>query len=933
MYAHKPNLPLISLRLALFLALFVGPMAQALPATLAAPAAPVVQGPAVQGPTLSEEITPSEFNGSLLDLPQQTQALQAAQPPRPLKYTPGTRPKGSAPSLDHWIDPILQDTPVGQTMPGLIRSFDGISMASGGSGWPPDTVGDAGYAHYIQAVNTSIAIFDKAAGNLIAAFTFNDFFAGTNTPCDYNNHGDPVVVYDRLAQRWLISDFSINSPYYECIAVSKTNDPVSGGWYFYAVKISTNAINDYPKVGVWNDAYVITFNMFGQPGDVWGGAQVWAFEKARMLNGQKIQAVSFAISAESGYGGLLPSHALSAPAAGSPSYVATVNAPNQLLIWKLQPNWSSPASSTFSTTPYVVSIANYALADSVPQPGVSDLLDSLSPRPMMQLIFRRANGVESLWLNHTVTNRGVGAIRWYEVRSLSGSPTLYQQGTYQPDSNHRWMGSLAVDQDGNLAVGYSISSETIYPGIRYTGRLAGEIPGQLPQGENVLINGSGSQTGVSASNRWGDYSAMSVDPGDDCTFWYTTEYYSVTGANWRTRVGSFKYPSCGQAKGQIQGVVRNAVTNQPVAGALVSAISNSQQMTVLTNELGVYSISLAPDMFSLKAGPLTPGYPTQVSLDNVPLSAGNVTLRDILLEPTPNLVEDSQNVVDPLPGWFNNSYAEPGEQNLYLFNGLRNNGAITATLVSASLESLTPGVVVTDALAAYSDISAGQTSANLTPFRISLASNLTCGQEIQFRKTITNSLKTVTQDFSLRAGIPTARAASYSSAFEGPADWTPGGASPTWGLSDALSHSPSHAWADSPAGNYADNSNQWITSPLFNLSGREGVQVRFWARYALEPGYDYVYLEYSTDGGANWKTGGDGLALINGVQNDWQEIVIDAPQLNQQSQARLRFRLVSDGGVNMDGIYLDDLSITYQPYVCLYGLGQQPGLWLPLVRK
>lgn len=927
MHVCKPNLLLISLRLTLFWALFVGPLAQPRPAVLAAPAAQV------QGPRLSDEITPAEFTGSLLDLPQQPQALQLAQPPQPLKYTPGTRPKGSAPSLDQWIDPILQDTPPGQTMPGLIRSFDGISMASGGSGWPPDPVGDVGEAHYIQAVNTSIAIFDKAGGNAITAFSFNDFFSGTNTPCDYNNHGDPVVVYDRLTQRWLITDFSIGGPYYECIALSKTSDPISGGWYFYAVKISTNAINDYPKVGVWNDSYVITFNMFGQPGDVWGGAQVWAFEKSRMVSGQKVQAVSFAISAESGYGGLLPSHALSAPAAGSPSYVATVSAPNQLLIWKLQPNWSNPASSTFSSTPYIVPVANFALADSVPQPGVSDLLDSLSPRPMMQLIFRRANGAESLWLNHTVTNRGVGAIRWYEVDQLGGSPTLVQQGTYQPDPNHRWMGSLAVDRDGNMALGYSISSETIYPGIRYTGRMAGEIPGQLPQGENVLIPGSGSQTGVSASNRWGDYSAMSVDPGDDCTFWYTTEYYAISGANWRTRVGSFKYPSCGQAKGHIQGVVRNAVTNQPVANALVSATSNSQQMTVLTNEFGVYAISLAPDMFSLKAGPLAPGYPTQVSLENVPLAAGNVTLRDLLLNPAPNLVEGSQSVVEPLSGWFNNGYAEPGEQNLQLFNGLLNNGAITATLVSAKLESLTSGVVVTEALSAYPDILAGQAANNLTPFRFSLASSLTCGQEIRFRKTITESLKTTTQTFSLRAGIPATRAAIYSNTFEGPVDWTPGGISPTWAITTTLAHSPSHAWTDSPSGSYADNSNQWITSPLINLSGREGVQARFWARYALEPGYDYVYLEYSTDGGASWKTQGDGLALLNGVQNSWQEIVVAAPQLDQQSQVRLRFRLVSDGGVNMDGVYLDDVRLTYQPYVCLYGLGQQPHLWLPLVKK
>ena len=175
---------------------------------------------------------------------------------------------------------------------------------------------------------------------------------------------------------------------------------------------------------------------------------------------------------------------------------------------------------------------------------------------MFSAQYRNMGDHESLWLNHTVASGGTAGVRWYEVRDLSATPTLYQQGTYDPgDGHYRWMGSLAIDQDGNMALGYSVSSSTLFPSIRYTGRLNGEALGQLPQGETSLMEGTGSQTG---SNRWGDYSLMTVDPVDDCTFWYTQEYFATTSGNWTTRVGSFKFPSCGLPKGWIEGTVYNA---------------------------------------------------------------------------------------------------------------------------------------------------------------------------------------------------------------------------------------------------------------------------------------------------------------------------------------------------------------------------------------
>ncbi len=888
--------------------------------------------PGIQGPFVAPPVTPAEYNGSLLDREQQAADARAESAgPQPLKYTPNTFPKGAAPVLEHWTDALVQDSFGGQLMPGLQQAFAGISLSGGGSGHPPDPNGDVGPAHYIQVVNTSLAIFDKASGNLVTQQTFNTFFEGTNTPCDYRNGGDPVVVYDRFAGRWLISDFSIAGPYYECIAISKTSDPVNGGWYFYGVPISQDLMNDYPKVGVWRDGYYFSFNMFADPNSqdaVWAGVQVWAFEKNRLLNGQAIQAVSFALPADSGYETLLPGHALSEPPAGTPALYASVTPPNRLFVWKFAPNWSTPALSNFSG-PQAIDVAEFASADSVEQPGTTTLLDSLSPRPMMQLIYRAVDGIDALWLAHSVTHRGNAAMRWYELRHPAGTAALYQQGTYQPDSHNRWMGALAVDADGNMAMGYSISSASLYPGIRYTGRLAGETLGRLPQGENVLVNGGGAQL---TSKRWGDYSSMSVDPQDDCTFWYTGEYYATSGTNWQTRIAAFQFPSCRQPKGSLQGVVRNALTHQPVANVPLVAASSEQQMTVTSDISGTYTITLGAGTYQVTAGPLAPGYPSAVITSSVVLTADQVTQLDILLAPAPSLTEAGQAVNDQFPDGNQNGFPEPGENNLQLVNTLRNNGAITATHITARLESLTPGLVISQSLAAYPNIPAGGIAANLAPFTFSVSKAITCGLDLDFRQTITDSYQTYTETFSLPAAIQLERLERYQNDVEaGAAGWTTAGINNTWGITNTTAHSPVSSWADSPSGSYLNNSDARLISPVLDLSNFRETQVRFWTRYALEAGYDYVYLEYSTDGGTNWVTEGNALAILNGQQSEWKEYVIDAPVLDQQAAVQLRFRLVSDAGVTGDGIYLDDFAISYIPYVCAFR--QRTNLRFPVIYK
>jgi hypothetical protein len=217
-----------------------------------------------------------------------------------------------------------------------------------------------------------------------------------------------------------------------------------------------------------------------------------------------------------------------------------------LNLWKFHVNYANPPTSTLSSVPFKVPVFSPACGGGIciPQFGTNRRLDSLGDRLMYRLAYRNFGDHEALVANHSVTaGTGVG-IRWYEIRnpfSCTSNNCIYQQGTFAPDANFRWMGSVAMDKVGNMAIGYSVSGSGMNPAIRYTGRVPTEPPSIL-ESETSIIEGTGSQT--NASN-WGDYSSMSIDPVDDCTFYYTTEYLNDYGTyNWRTRIASFKFPSC-----------------------------------------------------------------------------------------------------------------------------------------------------------------------------------------------------------------------------------------------------------------------------------------------------------------------------------------------------------------------------------------------------
>lgn len=439
------------------------------------------------------------------------------------------------------------------TTPGL--GFDGVGQGFTGpqgsftvNSAPPDTNGAVGTTQYVQTVNSAFAVFDKTSGVAVyGPAPINTLFQPLGGRCASDNDGDPVVVFDKLAQRWVISQFAVTTtPYYQCVAVSQTAD-ATGGYNLYAFSYGS-VFPDYPKMGVWPDAYYISFNMFT---NTFQGAKACAYDRASMLAGAPATQQCFQLSTS--YGGLLPADldGTTAPPPGSPG-IFMARGSSSIYKWLMAVNWANPASTTFSSSPTSLPVAAYSAACNggtcIAQKDVSQKLDSLADRLMSRLAYRNLGTYDSVVVTHSVQignfrKGGNTAVRWYEVRNPRTATAVYQQGTFNPDTAFRWMGSMAQDKLGNMALGYSVSSPTLFPGIRYTGRAFNDTLGTM-QAESTILAGTGSQSGSNLS-RWGDYSSMTVDPVDDCTFWYTTEYLKTTGAfNWSTRIASFKFPTC-----------------------------------------------------------------------------------------------------------------------------------------------------------------------------------------------------------------------------------------------------------------------------------------------------------------------------------------------------------------------------------------------------
>ena len=418
---------------------------------------------------------------------------------------------------------------------GPVVTFDGVHNKNGVA--PPDTDGEVGPNHFFQMVNLSFGIYSKSGELLYGPVDNSTLWDGFAGAWASTNDGDPVIMYDELADRWIATQFAVNCPngkYYELIAVSASGDPL-GEYYRYAYEFDD--MNDYPKLSIWPDAYYCTYNMFDGKG--YAGVVISAYDREKMLAGDPNAA-----TVEFGYFtdkfSMLSADADGpiAPPVNSPGYIIGFGNSNKLEVYEVELDWDTPTNSTYTySTSLDVSSFNSYFANGIPQKGTGQALDALSSMIMYRLQYRNFPDYESMVTNHTVNVGGTAAIRWYELRKTTGDWELYQEGTFAPDSENRWMGSIAQNGKGTIAVGYSVSSSNTYPSIRYAGRSINAPLGTFNLMEQEIYTGTTSQTGI---NRWGDYSCMSVDPVNDSTFWFTTEY-TKGGWNWRTKIAAFDF--------------------------------------------------------------------------------------------------------------------------------------------------------------------------------------------------------------------------------------------------------------------------------------------------------------------------------------------------------------------------------------------------------
>ena len=528
--------------------------------------------PGTQTPDVVRMVGPVSLDQDLRNLPYIAPKPESEEDRGPLSRFPhvgtdqtsGQSGSGNAglANFENLLKNISRPVP---TMPSPLLTFEGQS------GDPdnrvPDSDGDVGPNHYVQSINRSIMIFDKDGTALSGPTTYDSFFAGlAGTPCgaggDQNNQGDPFTLYDPIADRWLISDFAFDfwpggSSYWECIAVSKTGDPVSGGWWLYALRIdpaNPSYFGDYPKFAMWNSGGSPAQNAYFLTVDLWpdfttfAGVRVFALDRASMMNGGPANAIAFTIP-PAGLGNSLSLLAANfrngtVPPAGEDEFLLAIDGTipgtlNQVKGWRFHVDFATPANSTLGMgvnhSPNAgITVNPFVNIDreAVPQPNPDQKLDTLGYRLMTPLVYQNRNGTESLWAAHTVNDGGKTAISWYQFNVTGGtfpaSPVQQQHWTNGNDGLWRWMPSIAVDTNGNMAIGYSVSSSSVNPGIRYAGRLATDQLNNLAQGEAIMFNGGATrETCPFVCSRWGDYSMTTVDPADGTSFWHVNQYATV----------------------------------------------------------------------------------------------------------------------------------------------------------------------------------------------------------------------------------------------------------------------------------------------------------------------------------------------------------------------------------------------------------------------
>jgi hypothetical protein len=781
-------------------------------------------------------------------------------------------------------------------MPSFDANFDGVGNVNGVL--PPDTQGDVGPDNYVQMINLSFAVFDKQGNLLLGPLDNTTLWQGFGGPCETFNGGDPVTMYDEEADRWFMSQLAYPGGaqgFHQCIAISTTGDP-TGAYFRYDFLFSNTTLNDYPKFGVWNDAYYETANEFLN-GAVFTGVTASAYERDQMLVGGAARVVRFHVGDTSGiYGGLLPSDAEGqalgfGPPGGAPNPFVMFDddsfgfsPTDRLLMWDFHVDWTDPLQSTFGnngvpnrsleTAPFDSNLCNYA-RNCIPQPGTTQGLDTLADRLMFRAAYRNFGDHQGIALTHSVDADGAdhAGIRWYQLDDSGFGWGILDQGTFAPDSDNRWMGSAALDASGDLAVGYSVSSSVTFPSIRAAGRLAGDPAGDLAQGEATLVAGGGSQTHPAA--RWGDYADLQVDPTDACTYWFTTEYMPTTSvADWHTRVGSFKFPSCTAGPhGDLTGTVTDSSNGDPIEGAVVS----TDVAATTTDASGDYSLTLPADTYDVTFSAF--GFASE-TVNGVVITDGGTTTQDAALDPSPaatvsGTVTDGSGHGWPLytridvtgrPGGPVFTNPETGEYSVELPQGATYDVKWTAQL---------PGYEV-------------------------LNDQITVGNG------------NVTHDVALEVDASTCSAPGYHFVFTEALseDFNGGALPPGWDVTDEVGNGETWTF-DDPGGrgnltggdgafaiidsdhfgpDHTQDSS--LVTPAIDLSAAATPIVQFNEDYLAFPTDVIVDVDVSVDGGATWLNAYHNLANRRGPRVNTVEI----PQAANAANAKVRWRYASTFG-------------------------------------
>ena len=727
-----------------------------------------VQTPAnYKGPRTDRRPVKPVYTRPLRDLPKIPPSLAIRREVRePAKPKPPTdTPTRSF--VQNFLGPVVSaPSPTGLNFLGVGVGLAGFVPSSN----PPDTNGRVGAKQYVQWNNTSFAVFDKTTGALLfGPVAGNTLFQSLGGDCATHNDGDPIVSFDILAGRWVLSQFVVGgSPDFshQCVAVSQTED-ATGEYFLYDFVTDPDNFVDYPKTGVWPDGYYMTGRIFNASGTAFLAGRIFVFEREQMVKGLPARQLQADLKK---YGnkpqdGMIPSDldSLTPPPAGEAAFVIAPHPTtvNRLASARVAVTWGGAPrirltedviQESWGVPPCVNDTDANNHRDCVPEPAPAtpnDYVDNIDVRLMYRLAYRNFGGSpvqESLVGNITVPGANSqpkhGAIRWYEFRNAGSStttPTVFQASTYDPDSAYRWLGSIAMDKDHNIALGYSKSSLTVRPSIFITGRLSTD-PLNTLGAESQVTAGLGVQTNtpVNAGSRWGDYSAMTLDPVDQCTFYYTNEYLQTNGAfNWSTTIASFRFPSCTSAPawGTLTGTVTSSPSGATLSGVVVT-LSNGYAGA--TNEDGVYSFLVPPGTYTATATDAdrnctsaSPPNPTVV------ITSGVTATQDFTMSGTSNLQENGVTI--------GGDGVIHRDDCVNLNVELKNNGCANATGVSATLTTTTPGVTVIQGSSNYPDMPIDATGANLTPFQIQTAADFGCGTEIELDLNLTfpNGSKTI----------------------------------------------------------------------------------------------------------------------------------------------------------------------------------------------